>query len=86
VTAIPGAVFSGAADGGMRAYAAGSGELLWSFDANQQFDTVNGIPANGASFDGAGPVVADGKLFMLSGNGGFVGRPGNVLLVFDVGP
>lgn len=85
VTAVPGAVFSGSADGGMRAYDAGSGEVLWRFDANQEFSTVNGVAANGASFDGAGPAVADGKLFMLSGSGGFVGRPGNVLLVFDAG-
>jgi polyvinyl alcohol dehydrogenase (cytochrome) len=84
VTAIPGAVFSGSADGGMRAYAADTGEVLWRFDANQVFDTVNGVAANGGSFDGTGPVVADGKMFMLSGSGGFVGRPGNVLLVFAV--
>jgi polyvinyl alcohol dehydrogenase (cytochrome) len=84
VTAIPGAVFSGSADGGMRAYAARTGELLWTFDANREFDTINGLPANGASFDGAGPVVAGGKLYFLSGSGGFVGRPGNVLLVFEV--
>jgi polyvinyl alcohol dehydrogenase (cytochrome) len=83
VTAVPGAVLSGSADGGMRAYAAGSGEIVWRFDTNQEFSTVNGVAANGGSFDGPGPVVAGGKLFMLSGSGGFVGRPGNVLLVFD---
>ncbi len=85
VTAIPGAVFSGSADGGMRAYAARTGEILWTFDANRNFDTVNGVEANGASFDGAGPVVAGGVLYMLSGSGGFVGRPGNVLLAFEIG-
>ncbi len=85
VTAIPGAVFSGSADGGMRAYAARTGEILWTFDANQSFETVNGIEANGASFDGAGPVVAGGVLYMLAGSGGFVGRPGNVLLAFEIG-
>jgi polyvinyl alcohol dehydrogenase (cytochrome) len=85
VTAIPGAVFSGSADGGMRAYAARSGEILWTFDANQGFDTVNAIEANGASFDGAGPVVAGGVLYFLAGSGGFVGRPGNVLLAFEIG-
>jgi polyvinyl alcohol dehydrogenase (cytochrome) len=84
VTAIPGAVFSGSADGGMRAYAARTGEILWTFDANRIFDTVNGIEANGASFDGNGPVVAGGVLYFLSGSGGFVGRPGNVLLAFEV--
>ena len=60
VTALPGAVFSGSADGGMRAYAARTGEILWTFDANKSFETVNGIEANGGSFDGAGPIVAGG--------------------------
>ena len=82
VTAIPGAVFSGSQDGGLRAYAATSGDLLWTFDANRDFAPINGVAANGGSFDGAGPVVADGMLYVLSGNGGFVGRPGNVLLAF----
>lgn len=82
VTAIPGAVLSGSQDGGLRAYAADSGSVLWSFDANREFNTVNGVAANGASFDGAGPVVAEGMLYVLSGNAGFVGRTGNVLLAF----
>ncbi|MEX2367137.1 MAG: PQQ-binding-like beta-propeller repeat protein [Pseudohongiellaceae bacterium] len=84
VTAIPGAVFSGAADGGMRAYSAATGELLWTFDANREFTTVNAVEANGASFDGPGPVVAGGMVYFLSGNAGFVGRPGNVLLAFEI--
>jgi polyvinyl alcohol dehydrogenase (cytochrome) len=84
VTAIPGAVFSGSADGGMRAYDGTDGHILWRFDANREFDTVNGVPANGGSFDGAGPVVANGVVYFLSGSGGFVGRPGNVLLAFEV--
>lgn len=85
VTAIPGAVLSGSADGGMRAYAADSGQVLWRFDANRSFDTVNGVPGNGGSFDGSGPVAAGRMLYFLSGNGGFVGRPGNVLLAFEIG-
>jgi polyvinyl alcohol dehydrogenase (cytochrome) len=84
VTAIPGAVFSGSQDGGMRVYAAETGEILWTFDANQTFKTINGVEANGASFDGSGPVIAGGMVYMLSGNAGFVGRPGNVLLAFEI--
>lgn len=82
VTAVPGAVFSGAADGGLRAYDARDGKVIWTFDANREFETVNGVPARGASFDGSGPVVAGGMLYVLSGDAGFVGRPGNVLLAF----
>ena len=56
--------------------------VVWTFDANREFETVNGVPARGASFDGSGPVVAGGMLYVLSGDAGFVGRPGNVLLAF----
>jgi polyvinyl alcohol dehydrogenase (cytochrome) len=84
VTAVPGAVFSGSADGGLRAYAADDGEIIWTFDANRTFETINGVEARGASFDGPGPVVAGGMMYVLSGDAGFVGRPGNVLLAFAI--
>jgi len=85
VTAIPGAVFSGSADGGMRVYDSNTGAIIWTFNANQAFATMNGIEAVGASFDGSGPVIAGGMVYMLAGSGGFVGRPGNVLLAFEIG-
>ena len=84
VTAIPGAVLSGSYDGGLRAYAADDGSLVWQFDTNREFDTVNGVKARGGSMDGPGPTVAGGLLFVNSGYGGISGRPGNVLLVFGV--
>jgi polyvinyl alcohol dehydrogenase (cytochrome) len=84
VTAIPGAVLSGSLDGGLRAYAAEDGALLWQFDTNRAFTTVNGIVANGGSMDGAGATVAGGLLIVNSGYGGIVSTPGNVLLVFGV--
>lgn len=82
VTAIPGAVLATSHDGGLRAYAAQEGRVIWQFDTNREFDTVNGVKANGGSMDGPGPVVAGGMLFVNSGYGGLVGRPGNVLLAF----
>jgi polyvinyl alcohol dehydrogenase (cytochrome) len=82
VTAIPGAVFSGAHDGGMRAYSTRDGAILWTFDANRDFATVNGVKANGGSMDGPGAVIVDGMLYFNAGYGGLVGRPGNVLLAF----
>ena len=45
---------------------------------------MNGVKAKGGSMDGPGPIVAGGMLFVNSGYGGIVGRPGNVLLVFGV--
>jgi polyvinyl alcohol dehydrogenase (cytochrome) len=84
VTAIPGVVFSGSNDGALRAYSAKDGGIIWEFDTNRDFDTVNGVPAKGASMQGPGPVVAGGMLLMNSGYGAFGGRPGNVLLAFYV--
>ncbi len=84
VTAIPGAVLSGSQDGGLRAYAADDGSLVWQFDTKREFTTVNGVTARGGSMDGPGPVVAGGLLFVNSGYGGLLGLPGNVLLVFGV--
>jgi polyvinyl alcohol dehydrogenase (cytochrome) len=84
VTVIPGAVFSGAHDGGLRAYSTTDGRVLWLFDANKEFTTVNGVKANGNSMDGPGPIVVDGMLYFNAGYGGLVGRPGNVLLAFGL--
>ena len=84
VTAIPGVAFSGAYDGGLRAYAAADGAILWQVDTNREYQTVNGVKANGATLDAAGPVVVDGMLFVNSGYNGIVGRAGNVLLAFEV--
>lgn len=84
VTAIPGAVFSGAHDGGMRAYSTKDGSILWLFNANRDFETVNGVKANGASMDGPGAVVVDGIVYFNAGYGGLVGKPGNVLLAFGL--
>jgi len=82
VTAIPGAVFSGSHDGALRAYSTTDGKVLWMFDANREFTTVNGVKASGASMDGPGAIVAGGMLYVNAGYGGLVGRPGNVLLAF----
>ena len=84
VTAIPGVVFAGSADGAVRAYSATTGDIIWTFDTNRDFATVNGVRADGGSIDGPGPVVAGGMLYVTAGNAGFVGSPGNVLLAFGV--
>ena len=68
----------------MRAYSTKDGSVLWTFDTNQEFQTVNGVKANGGSIEGPGAIVAGGMLFFNSGYGGFVGNPGNVLLAFGV--
>ena len=60
--------------------------MLWEFDTNRVFETVNGVKANGASIGGPGAVIVDGMLYLNSCYGSTGGRPGNVLLAFDVGP
>ncbi len=84
ITVIPGIVFSGSVDGALRAYSTADGKIVWTFDANREFPTVNGVKANGASFGGGGPVVVGGMLFTNSGYGAPAGRAGNVLLAFGV--
>ncbi len=84
LTSIAGVVFSASADGGVRAYSAKDGSVVWVFDTNRDFETINGVPAKGGSMDAAGPVIAGGMLYVTSGNGGLVGRPGNVVLAFAI--
>lgn len=84
VTAIPGVVFSGSMDGGLRAYDSLTGEIIWTYNTNVEFSTVNGVAATGGSLDGAGPVIAGGMLLVPAGNGGPFGSPGNVLLAFSL--
>ena len=84
VTVVPGILFSGSMDGGIRAYASENGEVVWQFDTNREFDTVNGVRANGGAMDGPGAAVVDGMLYINSGYISLIGRPGNVLLAFGV--
>jgi polyvinyl alcohol dehydrogenase (cytochrome) len=84
ITVIPGVVFAGSQDGGIRGYSTKDGSVIWEFDTNQEFKTVNGVPGKGASINGPGPVVVGGMLFVNSGYGALGGRPGNVLLAFGV--
>jgi len=82
-TLIPGAVFSGTTTGVMRAYDTKDGRVIWTYNADQPYETVNGVKAKGGSFNGPGPVIAGGMLFMNAGYAylGF-GTGGNVLLAF----
>jgi len=83
-TAVPGAVFAGAQDGRLRAYAAADGKLLWEYDTTTPVDTVNGVKAApGGTLDMGGPAVAGGMVFVHSGYNGSAGAS-NLLLAFSV--
>jgi polyvinyl alcohol dehydrogenase (cytochrome) len=84
-TLIPGAVFSGTADGRLRAYSTKDGVVIWEFDtADQTYTAVNGAKAKGGTLDGGGPTIANGVLYVNSGYGRLIGYPGNLLLAFTV--
>jgi polyvinyl alcohol dehydrogenase (cytochrome) len=84
IAVIPGVVFSGSNDGVMRAFSAKDGSILWKYDTNREFPTINGVPGKGASIVGAPPIVVGGMLYFNSGYGTHGGRPGNVLLAFGL--
>lgn len=85
LTSIPGAVFVGFQSGTLRAYAAETGQEIWSIDTLREFPTVNKVPAKGGSMGAPGPTVAGGMMFVGSGYVGLGnGTPGNVLLAFGL--
>jgi polyvinyl alcohol dehydrogenase (cytochrome) len=83
-SAIPGVVFSGSIDGHLRAYAAADGKVIWDVDTLRPWETVNGVPGQGGSIDGPGPVIVDGIVYTNSGYGYIGEAQGNVLLAFSV--
>ncbi len=84
LTAIPGVVFAGAMNGRLRAYSADKGAVLWEFDTGGSFPTLSGRQAQGGVLDAAGPVAADGMVYVHSGYAGRSGSSGTVLLAFSV--
>ena len=78
-------MFSGSNDGTLRAYSSKDGAVIWEANTEREFQTVNAVPARGASMLGPGPVIVDGMVYVSSGYGAFGGRPGNVLLAYGSG-
>ena len=84
VSAIPGAVFSGSVDGHLRAYTTDTGQVVWDYNAVQEYESMNGVVTRGGSFDGPGPTIVDGMLYVHSGYGFGGGTGGNALIAFSV--
>lgn len=82
VSSSPGVVFAGGLDGMLRAFDATDGKVLWEHLTRRDYETVNGIAGNGGAIEAAGPVIADGQLYVTSGYDKWGELPGNVLLVF----
>lgn len=81
---IPGIVFAGSNDGHLRAYDTSDGHIIWDYNTDKKFQTVNGVPGNGGSIDASSPVITDGMIFVNSGYAQFGEKAGNVLLAFSV--
>jgi polyvinyl alcohol dehydrogenase (cytochrome) len=81
-TGLPGVLLQGSSEGKVQAVSMADGTVLWAFDTQQEFETVNGVKAHGGSISAPGPVVADGMVFVGSGYAVLGGKPGNVLLAF----
>lgn len=80
---IDGAVFAGSDDGHMRAYSTTDGHILWDFDTNKDFQTVNSVKAHGGSIDGTGATIAGGMVYTNAGYSRIPVMPGNVFLAFS---
>ncbi len=83
-TLIRGALFAGSNDGALRVFSTKDGSIIWEFDTNRQFETLNGVRAGGGAIQGPGPTIVGGMVYLNSGYGDHLGRPGNVLLAFSV--
>ena len=85
ISAFPGFVLAGHADGRLRAYAKDTGEVLWEFDTAREFDSISGEQAKGGTISGGGGPVAYGNmLYVNSGYAMSAQMPGNVLLAFEL--
>jgi polyvinyl alcohol dehydrogenase (cytochrome) len=80
---IPGAVFSGAFDGHLRAYSTKDGAIIWDFDTAPARDTVNEGRVEGGTIDATGAVIANGMVYVASGYGTW-GKTGRLLIAFSV--
>ncbi len=73
-------LFAAAVDGVVYALDRASGAVLWQFDSALEFETLLGTKTRGGGIQGtAGPMVANGRLFISSGYGQ-AQRPGNALI------
>ncbi len=81
-TVIGDHVIAGGLDGRVYVVERKTGKLVAQWDTAQDFETVNGIKANGASVDNASIVAVNGLVLVNSGYGLFGQGAGNVLIAY----
>lgn len=77
-------VFAGALDGMLRAFDAETGEVLWSVQTWQDYESVNDLVTFGGAIGVHGPMLYDDLLLVQSGYGNLQLAPGNALIAFRV--
>lgn len=78
--ATPDAVFAADVEGMLHAFDPKTGDVFWQFDSTRTFETLLGRTTRGGGIEGtAGPMLANGMLFVSSGYGQSQ-RPGNALI------
>ncbi|MDP3740242.1 MAG: PQQ-binding-like beta-propeller repeat protein [Hyphomonadaceae bacterium] len=75
-------IITGGLDGRLYVVERKTGKLVWQYDTAQDYTTVNGVTANGASIDNASIIAVNGLLIMNSGYGLFGQGAGNVMIAF----
>src|SRR5262249_37293791 len=83
VSVMPGVAFSASFGGRLRAYSTRTGEIIWDFNAVREYGPANAGSGKGGSFNGAGPAISRGMVFVTNGYGFAGGQAGNVLLAFS---
>lgn len=84
ITAGPGIVVAGSLDKKLAIYHSESGEQIWSYDSDRDFNAVNGVDTRGGGYDAHGPMLAGDQLIVTSGYAALGTLGGNALLVFSV--
>lgn len=79
-TVIGDHVITGGLDGRLYMLERKTGKLVWQFSTAREFETINGIPGNGAAVDNASIIAANGLVILNSGYGLFGQGPGNVMI------
>lgn len=79
---VDGAVVTGTTGGMLRILDGENGDVLFEYDTNRPYDTINPVAGHGGGLDSHPYVAANGTLYVQSGYARFGEPPGNVLLAF----
>lgn len=79
---VDGAVVTGTTGGMLRIFDGETGDVLFEYQTNRPYETINPVPGHGGGLDSHPYVAANGTLYVQSGYARFGEPPGNVLLAF----